>query len=331
MARTRHDAGSVPTMTELTLLVRETVHEADGVLGVVLADPRGADLPPWTPGAHLEVRLPSGRIRHYSLTGDPEDRTTYRLGVLRERNGRGGSEEIHTTQLPGTLLTAKPPVNRFPLTPADHYLFIAGGIGITPILPMIRRTAATATPWTLLYGGRTLSSMAYRRELRALAGEDPGRVTIVPQDTQGLLDLDRALKAVPATTAVYCCGPPPLIEAVRERCVRVLPAGTLHVERFTAPDTEPRPPTGEFEVELRRTGKVLHVPPGRTLLDVVREAIPTVAYSCEEGMCGTCETKVLAGVPEHHDTVLTEEERRSGTTMMICVGRAKTSRLVLDL
>jgi ferredoxin-NADP reductase len=310
------------------LLVRETVREADGVLGVVLADPQGADLPVWGPGAHLEVCLPSGRIRHYSLSGDPADRTTYRLGVLREPDGRGGSEEIHTAPLTGRLLEVRGPLNRFPLVPADRYVLIAGGIGITPILPMVRQLASGSVPWTLLYGGRTLTSMAYRDELTALGGRN---VTIVPQDSHGLLDLDHALEGLPDTTAVYCCGPGSLIQAVQERCDRLLPAGSLHVERFTAPAAVPRGDTGAFEVELRRSGQVLNVPPGRSLLDVVREAVPSVAFSCEEGMCGTCETKVLDGVPEHHDTFLSDSERRSGTTMMICVGRSRTSRLVLDL
>jgi ferredoxin-NADP reductase len=313
----------------LQLLVRETVREADGVLGIILADPRGSDLPPWDPGAHLEVRLPSGRIRHYSLSGDPEDRSTYRLGVLREPEGRGGSEEIHTTSLIGRLLHVRGPVNRFPLVPADRYVFIAGGIGITPILPMIRKLAAGPAPWSLLYGGRTLTSMAYRHELASLPGKN---VTIAPQDSHGLLDLDHTLSGLPDTTAVYCCGPNSLIQTVEERCARLLPRGALHVERFTPPTGNRLPhDVGAFEVELHRSGRVLHVPSGRSLLDVVRGVVPSVAFSCEEGMCGTCETKVLGGIPEHHDTVLSDSEKASGNTMMICVGRAKSGRLVLDL
>ncbi|MCJ1681504.1 PDR/VanB family oxidoreductase [Streptomyces sp. APSN-46.1] len=315
----------------LRLKVREAVPEADGVLGIVLVDPWGTELPPWEPGAHLEVRLPSGRIRHYSLSGDPGDRSGYRLGVLREPDGRGGSEELHTTPLVGRLLDVRGPVNRFPLVPADGYLFIAGGIGITPILPMVRALAAASSPpWQLLYGGRTLASMAYREELTALSaltGLAGGNVAFAPQDTHGLLNLDDALSGLPDTTAVYCCGPNGLIEAVERR----VPAATLHVERFTAP-TDPTAPTPDaFEVELHRTGRVLQVPADRSLLDVVREAVPSVPSSCEQGICGTCETKVLAGTPDHHDTVLTPAERSSGTTMMICVGRSKSPRLTLDL
>ncbi|GGV11812.1 iron-sulfur protein [Streptomyces litmocidini] len=308
-------------MTTLTdrLVVRSVVREAEGVRGLLLADPTGADLAPWEPGAHLEVTLPSGTIRHYSLCGDPADRSTYRLGVLREAAGRGGSEEIHTAVDEGTVLGIRGPFNRFPLVPAERYLFVAGGIGITPLLPMIRSLPPGS--WSLLYGGRSLGSMAYREELAGLPG-----VTLVPQDTAGLPDLDAVLAGLPADTAVYCCGPEGLLRAVEERW-----AGPLHTERFGAAPVEGPSGEGGFEVELRRTGRILRVEAGRTLLDTVREVVPGVAYSCEEGWCGTCETKVLAGTPEHHDSVLGEDEKASGTTMMICVGRSRGGRLVLDL
>ncbi|MFH9724957.1 PDR/VanB family oxidoreductase [Streptomyces sp. NPDC017254] len=303
------------------LMVRSAVREAEGVLGLVLVDPTGAELAPWEPGAHLEVTLPSGAVRHYSLCGDPADRSTYRLGVLREPAGRGGSEEIHTSVGEGTVLGVRGPFNRFPLVPAERYLFLAGGIGITPLLPMVRSLPPGS--WSLLYGGRSLAAMAYREELAALPG-----VTLVPRDTAGLPDLDAVLSGLPARTAVYCCGPEGLLRAVEERW-----PGPLHTERFGA---APAPAAGDapsegFEVELRRSGRTLRVEPGRTLLDAVREVVPGVPYSCEEGYCGTCETKVIAGTPEHHDSVLGEDEKAAGATMMICVGRSRGARLVLDL
>ncbi|MEU4080809.1 PDR/VanB family oxidoreductase [Streptomyces venezuelae] len=314
-----------PAPRAVRLTVRSVVREAEGVLGLLLADPTGAELAPWEPGAHLEVTLPSGAVRHYSLCGDPADRGAYRLGVLREPAGRGGSEEVHTAVREGTVLGVRGPVNRFPLVPAERYLFIAGGIGITPLLPMLRSLPPDS--WSLLYGGRSLASMAYRAELAGLPG-----VTLVPQDTAGMPDLDAVLAPLPADTAVYCCGPEGLLRAVEERW-----PGPLHTERFgaapaSAPVTaEPPAEDGGFEVELRRTGRTLRVEPGRTLLDAVREAVPGVPYSCEEGWCGTCETKVVAGTPEHHDSVLGEDEKASGATMMICVGRSRGPRLVLDL
>ncbi|MFJ9433070.1 PDR/VanB family oxidoreductase [Streptomyces sp. NPDC101490] len=318
-------------MSLFPLTVRSVVREAEDVLGLLLADPTGAALAPWEPGAHLEVTLPSGAVRHYSLCGDPGDRSAYRLGVLREPAGRGGSEEIHTQVREGTVLGVRGPVNRFPLVPAERYLFLAGGIGITPLLPMVR--ALPPGTWSLVYGGRSLASMAYREELAGLPG-----VTLVPQDTAGRPDLDGVLGGLAPDTVVYCCGPEGLLRAVAERW-----RGPLRTERFGAvvpagTESPASPACGQgpagpegFEVELRRSGLTLWVEPGRTLLDVVRGAVPGVAYSCEEGWCGTCETKVLAGAPEHHDTVLGADERASGTTMMICVGRAHGPRLVLDM
>ncbi|MGW3560542.1 2Fe-2S iron-sulfur cluster-binding protein, partial [Streptomyces sp. NPDC000963] len=301
-------------MSVFQLTVRSVVREAEGVLGLLLADPAGADLPPWEPGAHLEVTLPSGTVRHYSLCGDPGDRGAYRLGVLREPAGRGGSEEVHASVGPGTVLGVRGPFNRFPLVPAERYLFVAGGIGITPLLPMVRSLPPGS--WSLLYGGRSLASMAYREELAGLPG-----VTLVPQDTEGLLDLDAALGGLPPSTAVYCCGPEGLLRAVEERW-----EGPLHTERFGAAASDGSEGSGGgFEVELRRSGRTVRVEPGRSLLDAVREVVPGVAYSCEEGWCGTCETKVLAGTPEHHDSVLGEEEKAAGASMMIWIRNGKTS------
>lgn len=314
---------------ELTVVRAEP--EAEGVLGITLADPGGAPLPEWEPGAHIDVELPSGLIRSYSLCGRPEDRHAYRIAVLHVADGRGGSTEIHTTRLVGRGLTVRGPRNQFPLVPAPRYVFVAGGIGITPVLPMIRELAERpdAPRWSLLYGGRSLDTMAFRTELAALHG---GEVTLWPQDSHGLPDLDRALTGLPADTVVYCCGPEGLLEAVRSRTERLLPPGALHLERFQpAARTTPSPTDGSFEVELRRTGITLRVPADRSLLDVVREAVPGVAYSCEQGICGTCETKVVEGVPDHHDMLLTDAERETGATMMICVGRARSSRLALDL
>lgn len=208
--------------TTVPLTVRSVVPEAEGVLGLVLADPTGAELAPWEPGAHLEVTLPSGAVRHYSLCGDPADRSTYRLGVLREREGRGGSEEVHTAVGAGTTLGVRGPFNRFPLVAAERYLFIAGGIGITPLLPMLRSLPPGS--WSLLYGGRSLPAMAYREELSALP-----QVTLVPQDTAGLPDLDGVLAGLLTGTAVYCCGPEGLLRAVEDRWT-----GPLHTERFGA-------------------------------------------------------------------------------------------------
>lgn len=324
---------SIETRTaRRSLLVVQASWEARSVLSLTLADEDGDDLPAWSPGAHIDLVLPSGLIRQYSLCGDPDDRTRYTVSVLREETGRGGSAEVHNTALVGRTLDVRGPRNHFELQPAAEYVFLAGGIGITPILPMIRAASACGTPWTLHYGGRDLAHMAFRERLQQLY---PGRVRIVPQDQQGLLDLDAIVTAAPASAVFYCCGPEPMIAAAERSCAAGRPPRELRVERFGAKaDREPLAasgPRGAFEVELARSGVILPVPPDRTLLDVVLDVRPDAAYSCEAGYCGACETRVLAGEPEHHDEILSEDERAAGDTMLICVGRSRSPRLVLDL
>ncbi|MFE3281352.1 PDR/VanB family oxidoreductase [Nocardia sp. NPDC059239] len=315
-----------------TVLIEKVTAEANSVLSLTLADPMGTDLPAWSPGAHIDLILPSGLIRQYSLCGPPGDRGRYRVAVLRVDTGRGGSVEVHETVLEGKTIDIRGPRNNFPLRPAPAYVFLAGGIGITPILPMIRETAASGTPWTLYYGGRTLEHMAFRDELALL---DEGNVHILPQDVDGIIDLAEIAAAGPDGAQYYCCGPESMIAAAEEACSASNPPCELHVERFGAQQTatisQTSPDNGEFEVELTQSGTVLTVPPERTLLDVVREARPDVPFSCESGYCGTCETRVLAGEPEHRDDYLEEEERAACNTMMICVSRSRSPRIVLDL
>jgi ferredoxin-NADP reductase len=316
------------------LLVKTVTWEADGVLSLRLVDPDGDELAAWEPGAHLDLVLPSGLVRQYSLCGRPDDRSAYTIAVLLETAGRGGSREVHETALVGKTVSARGPRNRFPLVDAQRYLFLAGGIGITPILSMAREVSARGADWRLAYGGRSRSSMAFVDELVELGH---GRVDIVPHDERGILDLDALLVQAGPDTAVYCCGPEGLLAATEQRCRGGGTRLSLHVERFgaagAAQATQPAADSGAtaFEVELRRSGRVLTVPPDRSILDVVRDVVPETMSSCEEGFCGTCETRVLEGAPEHHDTILSDKERERGQTMMICVGRAKSSRLVLDM
>ncbi|KHL04758.1 ferredoxin [Sinomonas humi] len=314
------------------MLIEKVTAEASSVLSLTLTDPSGADLPAWEPGAHIDLILPSGLIRQYSLCGPADDRGRYRVGVLRVDTGRGGSVEVHETALEGRTIDIRGPRNNFPLRPAPAYVFLAGGIGITPILAMIRAASAAGTPWTLYYGGRTLEHMAFRDELALL---DEGNIHILPQDVHGIIDLAAIAAEGPDGAQYYCCGPEPMIAAAEQACVASNPPRELHVERFGAQQTPPAPPTsqhgGEFEVELAQSGTVLTVPPERTLLDVVRQARPDVPFSCEAGYCGTCETRVLAGEPDHRDDYLEEEERAACNTMMICVSRSRSPRIVLDL
>ncbi|MFF3612199.1 PDR/VanB family oxidoreductase [Streptomyces sp. NPDC002580] len=305
---------------ELVLARRESV--ADGVLALTLRHPLGAELPPWEPGAHIDVVLGAGLERQYSLCGDPADRRAWRIAVLREAAGRGGSAHVHGRLREGDGVRVRGPRNHFALVSAPRYRFVAGGIGITPILPMLAAAEAAGAEWTLLYGGRTRGSMAFTEEL----GRYGDRVTLAPEDETGLLDLAPVLGALPEGTLVYACGPGALLDAVEERCPAVPP----HVERFRPKPQEARG-GGEFEVVLERSGRTVRVAPGVSVLDTVRAAGIEVLFSCAEGTCGTCETEVLEGVPDHRDSVLTEAEREAGETMLICVSRCHGDRLVLDL
>jgi ferredoxin-NADP reductase len=295
--------------------------EAAGVVGVDLALVSGGALPAWTPGAHIDVELPGGLTRQYSLCGDPDDPHLWRIGVLREADGRGGSRWIADDLTEGTVLRVRGPRNNFPLQRADRYVFVAGGIGITPLLPMIRAVEATGGDWVLHYGGRTRASMAFLPELSRFGD----RVRVYPQDEVGLLDLEAVLDDPSAL--VYCCGPTGLIDALEARC----PAGTLRVERFSAVPLETEGADYAFDVVCERSGVIVTVPPQTTVLQAVEDAGIAVHSSCTEGICGTCETTVLEGEPEHRDSLLTDDEKAAGDTMLICVSRCRGARLVLDL
>jgi ferredoxin-NADP reductase len=318
-------------MTELDLVVRDSETVAAGVKLLTLHHPGGGELPAWAPGAHLDLLLGPELVRQYSLCGDPADRHTLQVAVLREPEGRGGSRFVHERLAPGGAVRVRGPRNNFELVRRERYLFIAGGIGITPIKPMLAAAEAAGADWRLVYGGRTRASMAFAAELRDRYGD---RVTVCPQDETGLLDLDALLGSPAAGTAVYCCGPAPLIDAVQARG-RAWAPDSLHVERFapvvSPAGAGPAPPDDAFEVELTVSGRTLTVPAGKPILDVLEEAGVDVLSSCREGTCGTCETEVLGGVPDHRDSLLTEAERAAGDTMLICVSRARTPRLVLGL
>ncbi|MGW2952107.1 PDR/VanB family oxidoreductase [Streptomyces eurythermus] len=311
----------------LDLVVARRTDEADGVVSLDLRRADDAPLPAWTPGAHIDLVLAPDLVRQYSLCSSPEDSRVWRVAVLREEDGRGGSLHVHDKLSEGDPVRVRGPRNHFPLEGAEKYLFIAGGIGITPIVPMLERAERQGRAWELVYGGRTLASMAFRDALVTRYGE---RVRVRPEDVYGLLDLDTLLGTPRPGTLVYCCGPEPLLEAVEQRCAD-WPAGTLHVERFTPRDPQAPVRDGAFEVELARSGITVTVPPGESVLRAVEEAGVQVLSSCREGTCGTCETTVLEGTVDHRDSLLTPAEREAHDTMMICVSRAACPRLVLDL
>lgn len=308
----------------------ETVHEESaGVRSLSLIAADGRPLPDWAPGAHIDLVLDDGLERQYSLCGPRGDRSRWRVAVLRASESRGGSKWVHDRIRVGDNIRVRGPRNKFPLKTARKYVFIAGGIGITPLLSMIEELDATRpeTPWTLVYGGRHRESMAFLTEL----GHFGDRVEIWPEDERGLIDLDAVLGTPQFGTAIYCCGPEPLIKAV-ERLSRSWPPGSLHVERFQAPIiTGAEASESTFEVVATQSGVTAQVPAGQTIVDVLAGYGIDIPVSCGEGVCGTCETRVLEGIPEHRDAVLTEEQRASGEVITPCCSRSKTPRIVLDV
>jgi ferredoxin-NADP reductase len=299
---------------------------ADGVVTLTLREVNGHPLPRWDPGAHADLILDDAPTRQYSLCGDPADPHVWRLGILRDPDGRGSSLYIHDRLQAGGTVRVRGPRNNFPLAGSPRYLFIAGGIGITPILPMIASAEAAGAEWELVYGGRQRASMAFLDEL-ARYGE---RVSVRPQDETGLLDLESILGTPQRDTLIYCCGPEPLLAAVEQRTA-AWPPSSLHVERFAAKPVAEPALADSFEVFLAQSALTLTVPPERSILDVVEDVGISVLSSCREGTCGSCETAVLEGEPDHRDSVLSAEERAVNDCMMICISRSREPRLVLDL
>ncbi|WP_306322006.1 MULTISPECIES: PDR/VanB family oxidoreductase [unclassified Streptomyces] len=309
---------SDPLLDTLDLAVAERRQEATGVVSLLLRRPDGAPLPAWEAGAHIDVLLDESLERQYSLCGG--DDRSWRIAVLREPDGRGGSARVHDGLKEGAAIRARGPRNHFRLEPAPAYRFVAGGIGVTPIVPMLAEATQQGAAWSLSYGGRSRETMAFADELTAR--HPGGRIALV----EGLLDLPSTLADLRPGELVYACGPEPLLKALEE----LVPAEVLRTERFTPAAADTSGDTA-FEVELASCGRVLKVPADRTVLATLQEAGVEVLYSCTEGTCGTCETDVLAGEVDHRDSVLTAAERDSDETMMVCVSRAKGARLTLDL
>ncbi|MBU2667341.1 PDR/VanB family oxidoreductase [Actinoplanes bogorensis] len=310
---------------EADLVVRKAEQVADGVVALTLGRPGGGTLPGWTPGAHIDLILDDDFTRQYSLCGHTGDTDAWRVAVLHAPDSRGGSTRVHQLG-EGSTVRARGPRNHFPVVSSKRYLFVGGGIGITPLLAMIYEVDAAGADWELHYGGRQRRSMAFADEL-ARFGD---RVHLVPEDELGRLDLAAILRPR-AGTLVYACGPEGLLSAVEQLCAP-WPPGSLHLERFSARATEPEPGgDSSFEVVLQHSGRTVTVPPDRSIFETVRAAGVSVLGSCLEGICGTCETEVVDGEVDHRDSVLDEDERAAGEVMMICVSRCRGARLTLAL
>ncbi len=306
---------------ELIVAAREV--QAGDVVVLTLVAPYRRPLPRWIPGAHIDVVLPSGRQRQYSLNGDPADRGSYRIAVRHLPDGGGGSDEIHRTMAVGSRLRVRGPRNAFPYIGAPHYVFVAGGIGITPLLPMVADAQRRGIDWRLIYLGRGRDSMPFLDELSARRG---GRLDILPDDEYGVADIGELLSDVPHGAAVYVCGPPPLMAAAHDTPAAQDPTVSLHTERFSPPPVRHGRP---FRLELRRSGLGVDVAADESALAAIGRVLPDTPYSCRQGFCGTCAVTVRAGAVDHRDRRLTDAERE--TTMLICVSRAVGDTLDIDV
>lgn len=313
------------------LIITRITREADGVRGLELRSPDAADLPAYAAGAHVDVDLGNGLIRQYSLCGDPADRGAYRLAVGLAADSRGGSRHIHEALREGDVLNVGVPRQLFGLhAPAAAHHFIAGGIGITPILSMILACEQRREPWTLLYCARSRKHAAFLSELAAYG--DRVHLHFDDEQSGARCDLDKHLSNTQQMAShVYCCGPGPLMDAVARACERQrIPEEKLHVERFSAPAAHADTRDSAFTVVLARSGGRYEVPAGESVLDVLEAAGVAWPHACREGLCRSCEAGVLSGKVDHRDYVLSDEERAGNRSMMVCVSRG-CGTLELDI
>jgi vanillate O-demethylase ferredoxin subunit len=314
----------------LRLRITAAAWEAPNIHSYELRAVEGSELPSFTAGSHIDITLPivpaAGLVRSYSLLNPQSERHRYVVGVQKDRASRGGSQWIHEHFRVGEIVDANGPRNNFPVDEnAAKSLFIAGGIGITPILSMIERLSALGRDWELVYCSRRRAGTAF---LQRLEGRPQVRFNFDEEPGAKMLDIAALVSRAPAGGHLYCCGPLPMLDAF-EQATKGLPRERVHVEYFTAKEAAAR--EGGFTVVLKRSGRELTVTPGKTILDVLREGGIDVPHSCTEGICGTCETKVLEGVPDHRDLILTEAERAANKSIMVCCSGSRTPKLVLDL
>jgi len=304
-------------------------HEAEGIISVELRPWGDTVFTPFEAGSHIDLHLPNGLVRSYSLLNAPSDQGRYVVGILRDRASRGGSRYVHEQLRVGTQLQISQPRNNFALnTRASHSVLVAGGIGITPIYCMFRQLLALGRSAELIYCARSRAEAALVDEISGLGA----KVLYHFNDEKGgLPDLASYLAGRPADTHFYCCGPTPMLDAFEQTCER-LGYPHAHIERFTAAEVAASEDAQDsYSVELSKSGKTVSVEPGLNLLDVLLEAGCDIEYSCREGVCGSCETRVLEGDVDHRDGVLTKAERAANKSMMVCVSGCKSRRLVLDL
>ncbi|WP_423140852.1 PDR/VanB family oxidoreductase [Parablastomonas sp. CN1-191] len=318
---------------DIDAVVAAVERQADGISSWEFRRADGGPLPPFTAGAHIDVQLANGMSRSYSLCNAQEDRDRYVVAINRDPNSRGGSTLIHDTVKPGDRITLSAPRNHFPLVEdAGHVVLIAGGIGITPMYCMIQRLQRLQRSWELWYSCRQRSMCAFRERLEALEASKPGRVHFnFDQEPGGrMLDLKQVIAGTLGDAHFYCCGPNPMLQAFETAATELgRPRDHVHVEYFAA--KEEAALEGGYSVVCVQSGIELRIEHGQSILDALIKADIDIAYSCSEGICGTCECKVLEGVPDHRDSVLTPDEQAANDRIMVCCSGSQSARLVLDI
>jgi ferredoxin-NADP reductase len=313
----------------VTAQVHTLRHEAEGIISVELRPSGDTVFAPFEAGSHIDLHLPNGLVRSYSLLNSPSDRDRYVVGILRDRKSRGGSEYVHGQLRVGSTLRISQPRNNFHLQiDAQHSVLVAGGIGITPIYCMFRQLLAMGKSAELVYCARSRQEAALLADLSGL----DAKVIYHFNDEKGLApDLSHYLAGQTEHTHFYCCGPTPMLDAFESTC-ESLGYPNAHIERFAAAELAPADDAqSSYSVELKKSGKTLSVEPGLNLLDVLLAAGCDIEHSCREGVCGSCETGVIEGDIDHRDGVLSKSERATNTSMMVCVSGCKSRRLVLNL
>ena len=292
-----------------------------------LTNSLSAQLPDWKPGSHIELKLPNGLNRQYSLLKGRQNINNWRIAVLIEEQGRGGSKYLRDSVEAGDVLEAVGPRNNFPLEPAEEYLFIAGGIGVTPLIQMCEEAEQNNIPWKLFYLGRSFDSMAYADELTE---KYPNKVELVVSGVNPRLDVPQLLGSMNPYTHVYSCGPERLMSEI-ESVMEKIDINRVHLERFHPREILLTEPDHEFVVYCQKSDVELTVPADESIFMAADFEGIEIPGDCMEGTCGTCETRVFEGEIDHRDSVLTAAQRNAGDTMMVCVSRAKGNRLVIDL
>ncbi|MEZ5654026.1 MAG: PDR/VanB family oxidoreductase [Burkholderiaceae bacterium] len=321
-------AGPEAAAQRLRVRLRTIRYAAEGVNLFEFVAVDGSELPAFSPGAHVDLHLPGAGVRQYSIASSPRARMSYWLGVKRDVGGRGGSTWLFDRARVGDPFEISAPRNHFPLHEDEApALLIAGGIGITPIHCMVQALAEQGRDWRLVYAVRNRAQAAYATELSARYGALV--YLYVDEENDGRpIDLGSWIATAPVSAHLYCCGPAPMLDAFEAACAGRDPA-RVHLERF-APVAQAAS-EGGFTVELARTGRVLAIPAGKTIAEVLIENGVDVSVSCAQGICGTCETRVLSGVPDHRDSLLSAQEKAANDVMMICCSGCRSGSLVLDL